>query len=369
MQRVVFGCVLALGLLGSLPLAAQHIPGWTCSDDFKGQSLHLANWSSYIASDTITDFETLCDIEVIYTEFDDDIEILTALRRGDDFYDLVIPDNSTVGVMIEEGLLEELDHTNIPNLAHLDPMFETAAYDFGHIYSAPYQWGTVGVGYRKSAFPTAPETWDDVFAYEGPMAWLDYARPLIGIALLINGDDPTSGDPEAIAQARNFLIDHSSQVTLLPDTTAQDALLNGDVDVIIENSGDILDLNKRCDCDEFVYLIPEEGSNIWVDSMVVPVHAQNKPLAEAFIDYILDPMVSANISNETQYATPNQTAIDEKLVNADLLSNASIYPFDVLREKMFFLKVLTPEEGHLYDDAWDELHILIGRDALPQSNG
>jgi spermidine/putrescine transport system substrate-binding protein len=371
MRRVILGCVMVVGLLGVLPLAAQDapVPDWTCSDDFKGQTLHLANWSSYIARDTISDFEALCDVTIIYTEFDDDIKILTALRQGDESYDLVIPDNSTVGVMIEEGLLEELDHTNIPNLANIDPIFETAAYDVGHIYSVPYQWGTVGVGYRKSAFPTPPKSWNDVFGYKGPMVWLDYARPIIGIALLVNGDHPSSGDPEAIARARNFLIDHSSQVMLLPDSTAQDALLNGDVDLIIENSGDIIDLNKICDCDEFAYLIPEEGSNIWVDSMVIPVDAANKPLAEAFMDYILDPVVSANISNETKYATPNKTAIDNKLVNAELLNNTAIYPFHVLREKMFFLKVLTPDESNLYEDAWNELRILIGDRAIPDSNG
>jgi spermidine/putrescine transport system substrate-binding protein len=371
MQRAMFGCLLVGVLLGSLPLAAQDapVPDWTCSDDFQGQTLHMANWSSYIARDTISDFEALCDVKIIYTEFDDDIEILTQLREGTATYDLVIPDNSTVGVMIEEGLLEELDHTNLPNLTNLDPIFDTAAYDVGHVYSVPYQWGTVGVGYRKSAFPTPPTSWNDVFAYEGPMVWLDYARPLIGIALLVNGDDPTSGDPADLARARNFLIDHSDQVILLPDSTAQDALLNGDVDLIIENSGDILDLNKACNCDEFAYLIPEEGSNIWVDSMVIPVDAENKPLAEAFIDYILDPVVSANISNETKYATPNKIAIDNELVHADLLNNKAIYPFHVLREKMFFLKVLTPEESHLYADAWSELRILIGDRALSPSNG
>jgi len=142
MRRILAGCVVVLGLLGSIPLAAQErVPSWTCSDDFKGQTLHLANWSTYIAPDTLSNFEALCQVTVKYTEFEDDIEILTLLRQGDTSYDLVIPDNSTVGLMIEEGLLEELDHINIPNLENLAPIFETAAYDFGNIYSVPYQMG------------------------------------------------------------------------------------------------------------------------------------------------------------------------------------------------------------------------------------
>jgi len=133
------------------------------------------------------------------------------------------------------------------------------------------------------------------------------------------------------------------------------------VNLIVENSGDLLKLNTICDCNKFGYVIPEQGSNIWVDSMVILVEAEHKALAEAFIDYILDPVVSADISNATRYATPNKAAVEQKLVNADLLDNPSIYPFESLQKKMFFLTVLKPDENRFYAEAWSEIKILAGQ--------
>jgi spermidine/putrescine transport system substrate-binding protein len=333
---------------------------WTCPDDFKGQTLHIHNWSTYIAPDTIPTFEKLCDITVDYQEYDTDEVILNALRQGDAGYDIVIPDNATVAIMIEEGLLEKLDKTNIPNLKNLSDIFNAISYDPTNEYSIPYQWGTIGIGYRVDAVKTPPQGWHDFFDYPGTKTWIDLRRTMVGIALATLKYDPTSVNSDEIAAARNYLIEHSTNTTIVADSLGQDLLRDGTVDMVVENSGDILQLITACACDDYAFVIPEEGTNIWVDAMVIPIQTPNKRLAEAFIDYILDPQVSANISNVTSYATPNQTAIDDGLIAPDSLSNPAIYPDATLRSRMFFLGDVSPDVELMLRNAWDEIAILMG---------
>lgn len=348
--------VYTLGLIVSASETA-----WTCPPGFAGQTLHVANWTTYIAPDTIPNFEKLCGVTVKYTEYESDEVILTALRQGDNQYDLVVPDNAIVAAMIEEGLLEPLNLNNIPNLKNIFPVFRSLEHDPGNVYSVPYQWGTIGIGYNKTTVREDIKSWKDFFEFDGAIAWLDMKRTIIGIGLLTLGYNPATTNPDEIAAARNFLIENSLHTVIVPDSDGQTLLAEGAVDIVIEFSGDIYQLNRDCECDNFVYVVPEEGTNIWVDSMVIAADSPNKALAEAFMDYILDPQVSADISNFTAYATPNQAAIDAGLINPDYLNNPAIYPDEDARSRMFFLGEITTDMERVYQDAWDEIRILLGR--------
>jgi spermidine/putrescine transport system substrate-binding protein len=124
--------------------------------------------------------------------------------------------------------------------------------------------------------------------------------------------------------------------------------------------GDILQIIADCGCDTYQYVIPSEGTNQWVDNLAIPTDAPNKPLAEAFIDYILDPVVGASISNYTAYGSPNQAAIDQKLIDPALLDDVRLYPPEDIRAKLFSIKPL-PDADQLYNDAWDEIKISLGK--------
>src|SRR5262249_2821355 len=132
-----------------------------------------------------------------------------------------------------------------------------------------------------------------------------------------------------------------------------------DVDIAVEYNGDIFQLIANCKCDDYAYVIPTEGALVWVDNMAIPVGAPNKPLAEVFINYILDAQTSADISNYTAYATPNQQAIDEGLVDEQYLSNPAIYPDAALMQKLFFA-VSSPELAALYGTAWEQVKSSVG---------
>ena len=138
-------------------------------------------------------------------------------------------------------------------------------------------------------------------------------------------------------------------------------LERGDVAMTIEYSGDIIDLGYSCECDTYAYVIPDEGTNIWVDNLAIPVGAPNPDLANVFIDYILHPQVGADISNFTAYGSPNELAIELGLIEEELLENTSIYPDEETMERLFFINLVGGNIEQLYNDAWDELLIFLGQ--------
>ena len=336
------------------------IEPWVCPEGYEGQELSVFNWSTYIAEDTIPNFEQACGVTVNYSIYESDEAMLSRIRQGNPGYDIVVPSGATVARMIRDDLLIPLDKDLIPNIENMSEDLLDAPYDPGNEYSVPYQWGTIGLGYNTEAIPEGISSWEDLFTYDGPVAWLEDRRAVMGIALMLLGYDPNSEDPDEITEAKDFLLERGGNVIAVAGDDGQVILERGDADIVIEYSGDIIDLTYECECETYAYVIPEEGSNIWTDNLAVPVDAPNPELAMVFIDYILHPQVSADISNFTAYGSPNQVAIDAGLIDEELLANEAIYPGEELRSRLFTSTEVSEEAESLYNDAWDELLIFLG---------
>jgi spermidine/putrescine transport system substrate-binding protein len=333
---------------------------WECPEGYEGQTLNVYNWTTYIADDTIANFEEACGVEVIYDTFPTDSDMLARIRQGNPGYDIVVPSQETVELMIAEDLLLPLDKENIPNFANLIGSFTDPAYDPGSTYTVPYQWGTLGIGYNVNAFDEPVTSWTDMFTHDGPVSWIEDNRGIIGIALVMLGYDPNSTDPDEISEARDFLIENGSNVTYINQDDGQEVLVRGEADIVVEYNGDIFQIIDECECDDYAYVLPEEGTIYWVDTLAIPVDAPNKPLAEVFIDYILDAQVGADISNYTAYASPNEAAIEQGLIEESMLNNPGIYPPEEILNNLFTI-VSNPDMEQMYNDAWDEIRILIGQ--------
>ncbi len=349
-----FGSALALGAAQAAPKTS-----WTCPEGFSGQKLNVYNWTSYIAENTIPNFEALCGVKVTYDTYPSEDDLLARIRQGNPGYDVIVPSGIVVYPMIAEGLLEPLDKSSIPNLANLNKTLLDLPFDPGNQYTLPYQWGTVGIGYDKTKVGAEVTSWADLFAYGGPVAWLEDIRGMMGTALVMLGLDPNTRNPDEIAQARDYLIDNGNNVVYIAQDDGQEVLARGEADMVIEYSGDIFQIIDECGCDDYAYVIPEEGAYFWVDSVAVPVGAQNKALAEVFIDYLLDPVVGAELSNYTAYGSPNQAAIDQGLIDQALLDDPAIYPPEEVEARLYSI-VNDPELEGLYNDAWDEVKIYVG---------
>lgn len=362
-KRLYAGIAVALLLVLSVSSMAQdaaEIEPWVCPPGFEGQRLSVFNWSTYIADNTIPDFETACGVTVVYDIFESNEAMLARIRQGNPGYDIVVPSGNTVGLMIEENLLIPLNKDLIPNLANVSPELLDPPYDPGSLYSVPYQWGTIGIGYNTEMVGEVT-SWEDLWNYPGRVAWLDDRRSMFGIALNLLGFDPNSTDAAEIRAARDFLLERGQNVVYIAADDGQVLLERGDVAMTIEYSGDIIDLGYTCECDTYAYVIPEEGTNIWVDNLAIPIGAPNPDLANVFIDYILHPQVGADISNFTAYGSPNELAIELGLIDEELLENTSIYPDDETMGRLFFINLVGGNIEQLYNDAWDELLIFLGQ--------
>jgi spermidine/putrescine transport system substrate-binding protein len=355
----------ALVLVGLLALAigtraAAASTAWACPAGFAGQTLSIYNWTTYIADDTIANFERACAVRVIYDTYPSDDDMLARMRQGNPGYDVVVPSDRIVAIMIDEGLLEPIDRVLLPNWVHLDATFLDLDFDPGNRFSVPYQWGTMGIGYHVGRVGFAVESWMDMFTYDGPVSWIEDIRAMMGAAALAMGLDPNTGDPDEIAAIRSFMIEHGRNVVYINQDDGQEVLLRGEVDIVVEYSGDIFQIIEECACDDYAFVIPREGANFWVDSLVIPKGATNLPLAHVFLDYMLSPQVAADIANATAYGSPNQSAVDLGLIDEALLSDPGIYP-DEETEARLYRVVQDSALEQLYNDAWDELKIFVGR--------
>ncbi|GIL14624.1 MAG: putrescine-binding periplasmic protein [Chloroflexota bacterium] len=375
---LVVAVVFAVGTT-ALAQETTQIEPWTCPEDvlnLENKTLNFLNWATYIAENTVPDFEAACGVKVTTDFYGSNEELLARMRAGNPGFDLIVPSGYTVAEMIAEGLLEPLDKANIPNIKNISPDLLGRQFDPGNVYSLPYQWGTVGIGYNVKAVAAVMgedveiTSWNQLFDYPvARVGWLDDQRVMMGIGLLMLGYDPNSANPDEIREATDYLVEKGRKNVLrIAVDDGQELLARGEVDMVIEYSGDIFQVALACEEDpncgtEYAYILPDEGANMWIDNLVIPTRAQNKRLAEAFIDYVLHPQVGADISNYIAYATPNQVSIDAGLIDEYLLESPIIYPTADVFERLFVTEAFAdmPEVQQYYNDAWDELKIFVAR--------
>jgi spermidine/putrescine transport system substrate-binding protein len=334
--------------------------GWVCPPEFSGQALSVANWDLYVAEDTISNFAVLCDVTVGYSTYGSNEDLIRQLELGVHL-DVVFPSDYATAIMIGDEMLRPLDLANIPNFANISEDLRNPPYDPGSQYSVPYQWGTMGLLYNITRTGEQITSWQQLFDYtRGSVNWLEDTRGMMSMALNQLDYSPNSQNQSEVNAARDYLVEHSGNVAAIVEYGTYDPLINGDVDIAIEYSGAVGLISGQCECDDFRYAIPSEGTVLWVDKIAIPVTATNPRLGEAFIDYILEPRVGADISNYTSYASPNQVAINLGMIDDAFLSNVNIYPTDEIRSNLYFTDTNTTTQ-ELQVAAWESVKSAIAQ--------
>lgn len=333
---------------------------WVCPEGFEGQTLSVYNWATYIGETTISDFEELCGVDVIYDVFDSNESLIARMRLGNSGYDIAFPSDYAVSIMIGDELVQPIDLELIPNFANVAEEWIGLDFDPENQYSVPYLWGSQGVAYNVDAVGEEITSWYQVFEYDGPVAWLNDARAMLGIGLQLLGYDPNTTDPDEIQEAADFLLENSDNVIVLAADDGEALLERGEVDIVVEYNGDVFQVMLDCECDDYAYVVPDEGSIADVAAMVILQDAPNPELAHVFIDYILDPVVNAQIVNTTGYASASNIPLEMGLIDPILAENPAIYvPAESLAQ-MWFSKDTGDAEVY-YSDAWEALTIFIGQ--------
>jgi putrescine transport system substrate-binding protein len=335
-----------------------------------GKVLNLYIWSDYLAPNTVSDFEKQTGIKVNASYFDTNETLETKLLAGSSGFDVVVPTASYFERQIKAGVYLTLDKSKLPNLKNMDPqlMERVAQHDPGNAHGVIYMWGTNGIGYNekmvKELMPDAPlDSWRLVFdpAVASKIAKcgisvLDSPAEMMRVVLSYLGRDPNSQKPEDAAAAEETLLKIRPYIRNINSSEYIEALANGDLCVAVGYNGDILQARDRArDANkgvEIKYIVPKEGSILWFDMLAIPKDAPHPDAAYAYLNYIMEPKVTADISNFKRYANAN--AASAPYVLDSVKNDPSIYPPPELRQKLAVQLADSPDQTRAITRLWQK---------------
>lgn len=321
--------------------------------------LNIYNWEDYIAPAALEGFEKEFGVKVNLETFKDEEEMIASIQSNPGKYDVVIAANNLVRTMIESRLLEPIDLGNISNFKNIDSRFMNLDYDPGNKYSIPYMWGTTGIAYNTKYIKEDVVSWAVFWdaKYKGKMSLLVNPYDVFPLGLKYMGYSLNSVDPVQLEAAGEKLKEGKPLLCGYEDTLMiRDNLVSGKLWIGHIYSGDAI---SACDKNSDIkYIIPKEGALLWIDNLCMPRNAQHKRTAELFINYILEPKVSADIANYLTYANCNKAARDYTL--KEILDNPAIYPSEeMLKNCEFYKPIGTAEEltqrEKIINKIWSEL--------------
>lgn len=333
--------------------------------DLAGSTLYVYNWGEYIDEDVIDQFEDETGIEVVYDLFETNEEMYPVIEAGGVTYDVVCPSDYMIQKMIENNMLQEIDFDQVPNFDQIDPAYVemSQAFDPDNRYSVPYCWGTVGILYNTSRIeelgvepPTRwADLWDERLADEILMQ--DSVRDAFMVALKKDGYSMNSADEAELQQAKQDLIDQKPLVQAYVIDQVRDKMIGGEAAVGVIYSGEMLYIQEEvADLGldyELEYVIPEEGTNLWIDSWVIPANAQNKAGAEAWINFLCRPEIAKQNFEYITYPTPNKGAFD--LLDEELQNNKAVFPDIDSLDNSEVYEYLGEDVDTLYNELWKEV--------------
>ncbi|MBC8040054.1 MAG: spermidine/putrescine ABC transporter substrate-binding protein [Opitutaceae bacterium] len=318
--------------------------------------LTILNWSEYIDPEVYRQFEKEFNCEVKETNFETPEEALNKMVAGGSrtFDVCAVGGGFKMQAGIAQGVLKKLDHSKLPNLKNLAPRFQNPTYDPGNAYSVPYQWGTTGVIIRKDLLPKGGFSMSAIFDKKkeiGRFVLIDSTLEMLGYAHLYNGKPVNSVELPDLKKAIGQLVaakNSKNFVGFEGGVGGRGKVVAGTADFAIVYNGDAGRVLEEYP-GKFVYVIPNEGAPLWVDQLCIAKDAPNADLAYAFINYVLDAKIGAQISNWTKYATPNEAA--KAFLTPEDLANPSIYP-DAATEKRLHLLEGVGDKEPLRTEAW-----------------
>jgi spermidine/putrescine transport system substrate-binding protein len=302
-RRTLFGAAgaaaLALAFAGAPALAAEKIV--------------ISNWDGYMPADLLANFTQETGIEAELSVHATNEEVMGKVTAGGGKgYDVLFVSSPFVEALASLGLIADLDPANIPNLANLYPEAQTLAYDEGNKHSVPYAWGTTGLCYRSDLVTAEPTSWMDLLKpaddLKGKVTMLATDRWLMAAGLKALGYSVNATDEAEITAAKDLLIEAKKSLLAYDDTTFYSKLVSGEASLVQAWDGWCnYGIGENA---AIKYVIPKEGTDMWVDTMVVTAASENKAAAEAFINYVLRPEVHRWVAENILYKVPNKTAMD-----------------------------------------------------------
>lgn len=340
----VASCVLAAGLL------------FTGCSKKTSESITFFNYGANIDDETLKEFEKESGIKVKMGTFDDMDIMYQKIAGGGANYDVILVSDALMPRMINEGLLQELNKDNIPNISQMDEAYLDLEMDPENKYSVPYMFGTVGLIYDKNVVTEEVDSWDIMWdeKYKGQVFMFDTYRDTIGAALKKLGYSLNSDNPEELEEAKQLLLEQRVAVEPIYGVDNGTTMIaRGETAINMIWSGE--GLNLQDEYPNLEYVVPKEGANFWIDSLCIPADAKNVEGAEKFINFLSDKESALRIADEIGYTTPNKEARLEQ--DEHIRNNPNAYmPEEIMDLSELYID-LPLETRQLYDYIWTEIKV------------
>ena len=318
--------------------------------------LIVYNWGEYIDPEVLTMFEEETGINVVYEEFETNEILYPKVSSGAIAYDVVCPSDYMIQRMIENDLLSEINFENIPNIKNIGSQYleQSKQFDPENKYSVPYCWGTVGILYNKTMVDEPVDSWSILWnpKYKDSILMQDSVRDAFGATLKYLGYSLNSTDLDELTEAKNLLIEQKPLVQAYVIDQVRDKMIGNEAALGVIYSGEAIYTQKENP--NLEYVIPKEGSNIWIDSWVIPKNAEHKENAEKFINFLCRPDIALMNFEYITYSTPNDAA--RELIEDESIRNSEIaFPDLSQYDNLETFQYLGTEADQVYGDLWNKV--------------
>ena len=323
-----------------------------CSTD-KRPRLNVFNWSSYIAPETIPDFEKEFGVRLRYGLYESNEEMLAKIMTGNSGWDIVFPTHSRIQPMIRNGLLARLDRSRLRNLDTLGEPFRHPFWDRNLDFCVPYMWNATGIVYNTAVTP--PVSWADLWRSDlrGRITMLDDVEDVIGACLLKMGFSFDSTDPAQLAEARTQAIEQKKSLRAYINAEVRDQLVSGDVLMAQLWSTTAETAIRGAGAGKLKFVYPREGFPVYCDNAAILRESRHVDAAHQFLDYLLRPKVNARIAIAAETATPNSAA--RAFLPPDIRDSRTLYPDDEVMRRAIWPPPLPSAAQRYRDRIWTEI--------------
>ena len=317
------------------------------------EEVNVYNWYDYMDETVFDMFEEETGIHVNRMYFTTNEDMMVQVRVSPGAYDLVFPSDYCVERMISENMLAEINFDNVPNFANVSANLVNPDYDPENKYSVPFMWGTVGILYNTKLVDEEVNSWSILWneKYADSIFMLDSIRDTIGVALKYLGYSMNTRDLAQLKEATDLLVAQKPLVKAYYVDETKDKMVAGEAALAVVYSGDALyamELNE-----DLAYAVPMEGSNVWIDPMVIPATAKNKENAEKLINFLCRPDIAQMNCEYIWYSSPNAAAIE--LMGEDYTENPTINPGDDVIERCEFFHDIPDDMLTVYNAFWGQV--------------
>lgn len=329
----------------------------TYTRDYEGTELNVFNWGEYISDggegslDVNAEFEKLTGIKVNYTNYESNEAMYAKMKSNAVSYDIIIPSDYMIERLINDNMLQKLDMSKIDNYKYIDDKYKGLYFDPNDEYSVPYNVGMVGLIYNTERVKEKPKSWsvmwdeqykDDILTFNNP-------RDAFAIAQFLLGQDINSEDKADWDAAAQKLKEQNPLLQARVMDEVFNKMESGNAAIAPYYAGDYIIMHDNNEALEFVY--PEEGTNIFVDSVCIPSNAENYEAALMYINFLLEPEIALANAEYICYATPNTAVLENP--EYSLADNEYLYP-DTLPVTEYFHDI-DPEIRSYYEKLWEEI--------------